>query len=259
MHSVRPYPDETGSFLNTWVGSGKGSASVAADKFVTKDVLKTHLTQNNTELRRRPEYGLTESCFAIWWGTEEVAKYENESGGPGKEMHELLQTAKGAEFVEACKLLCGSDKQDLSSPEIQGALLQMQNFLRTHGEAFDKLCGSLARHHAAMSVFALNGLDLSVAFANLKRWASHVPAEGYTGDALAPWLSAPDSVPTFAAFFSEALAAKRAKLTSSGEPIRQVDKFSDEESRDAKKAKEPKKKRKDKMFTANYKKFVQQI
>lgn len=60
--TLRPYPDEKEkSFINSYVGIGTSSHRVDASKFLSKSNLKVHLTSANTELRKRPEYGITEA------------------------------------------------------------------------------------------------------------------------------------------------------------------------------------------------------
>ena len=66
--SLRPYPDVDDSSIQSWVGHGKGACRVGAEKYFSEATLKEHLTSWNTELRKRPEYGMTEVLPAITAG-----------------------------------------------------------------------------------------------------------------------------------------------------------------------------------------------
>ena len=57
----------------SWVDGHK----VSSNDFLTRDTLKRHLTAKNTEMRNRPDYGLTIAAGAIWHGSEALKKMRN--------------------------------------------------------------------------------------------------------------------------------------------------------------------------------------
>ena len=88
-------------------------------------------------------------------------------------------------------------------------------------------CAAMAQHAAATYAFGLNALDLSVAFANLRRWAGETPDTGYTGGALEPWKLQPGNLDKFAAFLTEGFAGKERSATPAS---KSKDLYSDDDS-----------------------------
>ena len=233
--SIRPYSDEEKSFMNTYTGNGMSSRKVKLSTFLAKDNLKNHLNSSNTELRRRPEYGLTEIAQSLRDAAEVMKSLRPE------DLTDLMGTLTNDNLSAAVETF---KQANPDGKDIHNAVKKFSKHVEEEPEAFTT-AAKLAPLFAAGYVSCMNILDVHIAFGNMKRWAGLTNSEGFKGESLEKWKQAPKDLKKLADFLAEAIPQKLERVQAT------ADNYSEDEGEGAKPTKKGKKKSKKKSSSSS--------
>ena len=200
---------------------------VARDKtekqFLSLSAIAKSRSTANSELLKRPEYGLSMMCSSVEGASTYLAKYGGDWMAKSglEEMKTLFAEDSGKSFLKAAEFL-NMDNKDLKR-DADGVLEHTKNLLhwmQTDAADKAKIMRKVAMSSARLylgSMALMEGLALAD---NKAHWASNIPKTGQTPEMKA-WLKSPDSSTTMAAALCSAVkrriqqvAAKKRKASA---------------------------------------------
>ena len=206
---LRAYADENGNAIYT------GPTGTIKNTF-DKDQLRQGLTSMNSEMVRRPAVGLSTISSSMRMLKTCLESVPSDASSEGSTMEKLtkladmLNDAKGHNFMEACELLTKERTGNVQADKLAQAVNTWLRWFRENKSYLTGTLPDIVIFASALYLGSMQALE-AVTMANaLTNWANKVPATSANQASLAEWQRTPKDVEKLKTFLVAAMEQRRA-------------------------------------------------